>query len=461
MLQIKTKCYIDKDDFLFASHRQWVKQQLKIIKDNLLDLFKADEDFFEFATINLDGFTNDFSLLFQFKNNLRLAFNFAKPELLLMSKQDLVPAIKAIYKGFLIPSHLHHHKQILIHYDLNDNYFSSTPNLTYFSLKQPIFKYSFSQMLKIINYYQSLNELIYWWSSKDFYENKSMKDNFNQLISQVLNCNPDNNIELLKIESFNCNSQDEFELVCQIKYLKNKQQVKLKLTRAQLLTITDEDLNEVHYYLKHWNWNAIDDFKLVDFPTDSGKLLNLILQNNPPFVNFYHNLMTQIAHKDWIISANWNQFHNDYKPWGWAIIDLKPIKRALYYTNYEQLGLNPNLDNDACYQQLTTWIKILKQCQSDHHPIKEIVYDQLNNRIWILTTKTNLPTIEWVLDHKINWNQFDWKQQLQTIFNLHSSVVEDVKGSKLIINGQSISYKNDQNQINELRIKIKNNKLKI
>lgn len=42
-------------------------------------------------------------------------------------------------------------------------------------------------MLKIIDYYQSLNELLYWWSSKDFYENKLAKDNFYQLISQVLN----------------------------------------------------------------------------------------------------------------------------------------------------------------------------------------------------------------------------------------------------------------------------------
>lgn len=121
MVQIKTKCYIDKDDFLFASHRQWVKEQLKIIKNNLLTLFKADE-VFAFATINLDGFTNDFSIIFQFKNNLRLAFNFAKPELLLMSKQDLVPTIKAIYEGFLIPRHLHHHKPILIHSNLNNNF---------------------------------------------------------------------------------------------------------------------------------------------------------------------------------------------------------------------------------------------------------------------------------------------------------------------------------------------------
>lgn len=141
-----------------------------------------------------------------------------------------------------------------IYYDLDQNYFIYPPGLVDFRFEQPLFKYPKTQLLKICNYYHCLNALIYWWSSTDFMQNQILKTNFNQIIAKTLNCQP-TDIELKQIKRFSCNDKDQFQITCEVLQKLEQKQVwtKLKLSKAQLLKITSENLNEIHYYLKHWN----------------------------------------------------------------------------------------------------------------------------------------------------------------------------------------------------------------
>lgn len=442
MFKIETKSYLVEFDWIKIDH-QWMEKQLAITKKGLVSLFK-NQPMFQQAKIKLEGFNNGFQLIIK-TNQVQVGIQSLQASALV--NQDLITMIITLIKGLKIATD---DQQIQhIYYDLDQNYFTYPPGLVDFNFKQPLFKYPKTQLLKICNYYHCLNTLIYWWSSTDFMQNQILKTNFNQIIAKTLNCQP-TDIELKQIKRFSCNDKDQFQITCEVLQKLEQKQVwtELKVSKAQLLTITSENLNEIHYYLKHWNWDAIDDFKLVDFPTDSGKLLNLISAGKADFVPFYQQLMKKSGYNDWFISANWATRDPNNEPWGWLIKNLKSCQRVLFYSTFTNLGLD-GIDQTKA-TKLTNWIKVLNDLDQSGQDLEQIVYEQTNHKIWILTKQANLATIEWYLDQNWDWNNLNWKEQFKSIFKLQKSISQNLVGKKMIIqdnlinvvglNGELINY---------------------
>lgn len=433
MFKIETKSYLVEFDWIKIDH-QWMEKQLAITKKGLTNLFK-DQPIFQDAEIKLDGFNNGFQLIIKI-NQVQIGIQALQASALV--NQDLITMIIVLIKGLKIASGDQQIQQI--YYDLDQNYFTYPPGLVDFQFRQPLFKFTKTQLLKICNYYHSLNQLIYWWSSTDFIQNQNLKTNFNQIIAKTLNCQPAD-IELKQIKRFSCNDQDQFQITCEVLQKLEQKQVwtELKISKAQLLTITSENLNEIHYYLKHWNWNAIDNFKLVDFPTDSGKLLNLISDQKADFVPFYQQLMKKSGYSNWFISANWATREANNEPWGWLIKHLKSCQQALFYSTFTNLGLD-GIDQTKA-TKLTNWIKVLNDLDQSAQDLEQIVYEQSDHKMWILTKQNNLGTIEWYLDPNWDWNKINWKEQFKKLFELQKSVSQNLVGKKMII-------KEDQDLIN-------------
>ena len=122
---------------------------------------------------------------------------------------------------------------------------------------------------------------------------------------------------------------------------------------------------------------------------------------------------------------------------GWLIKGLKTCQQALFYSTFTNLGLD-GIDQTKA-TKLTNWIKVLNDLDQGSQDLEQIIYEQTNHKMWILTKQSNLAIIEWYLDPNWDWNKINWKEQFKTIFKLQKSISQNLMSKKMIIKDNLIN----------------------
>ena len=83
--------------------------------------------------------------------------------------------------------------------------------------------------------------------------------------------------------------------------------------------------------------------------------------------------------------------------------------------------------------------KVLNDLDQGGQDLEQIIYEQTNHKMWILTKQSNLAIIEWYLDPNWDWNKINWKEQFKTIFKLQKSISQNLMLKKMIIKDNLIN----------------------